>query len=454
VNVAHFPTLRLSDASAALGLATSPGAAPDVGKILRISYIGLGLFILIFSVWAALAPMSSAAIAPGLLRADGGGRKTVQHLEGGIIKAIHVRDGDRVTASQPLLTIDGTQSDARDAALQSTYDALLAQDARLTAEREGLPAINYPSSLMNRIGHRKVAEIISGSNAVFQARRTALAAQITILEQRLGQATAEIESYRSQLLALTDQERLLDEEVTSITGLVEEGLERKSRLLALQRQQSNVAGQRGQLEASIARVGQAMAETRAQMAFLRRQQLAEVAGQQRDAQMQMAELQEKLTSSRDVSRRRQVVAPVEGTVVSLRKVTIGGVVTPGEPILDIVPAKEQIVIHARLNPNDIDVVFPGLRAEVRLTPYKARVLPLLKGQVRRVSADALTLDATDALYYEAEIVLDADGLKHLKDVRLVSGMPAEVFITLGQRSLLQYLTQPIVDSFHRAWREP
>ncbi len=431
---------------------TSP-SAPAVNHILRAAYWALGLFVAFFSLWAAFAPLNSAAIAQGILRSDGGGRKVVQHLEGGIIERIAVKEGQRVKAGQVLVYLDNTASGARDTALSTTYDTLLAQDARLTAERTGSARVNYPAELLARIKDESVKSILAASDAVFRARRTAMSEQISILRQRVGQSGAEMASTGAQISALGSQSRLLEEEARGVQALVDEGLERKSRLLGLQRQQAATVGQQGQLVGNQARIRDAVGETYAQMAFLRSQMVTDAAAQQRDVQASLAEMVEKLNVSRDISKRRQIIAPVDGTVVNLRMVTPGGVVGPGQPILDIVPANEKIVVVARLKANDVDVVYQNLPAEIRLTPYKARTMPMLHGTVREVSPDAIYDDKTNTLYYETQIVLDANELGRLKDVRLVSGMPAEVFINLGSRSLFQYLMQPVFDSFQRAFRE-
>lgn len=427
---------------------------PAVRPTLRTGLIAIGVFVAFFVAWGFAAPMNSAAIAPGLLRAEGGGRKVVQHLEGGIVEALLVKEGDRVKAGQALIRLDRTQSGAVDASTQAQYDALLAQDARLTAEAVRSGAVSYPAELAERTGDPKVKELIDGQNAVFSARRQSQSAQRSILAQRIGQANAEIGSYVAQLNALESQQRLLQAELANVEVLVAEGLERQTRLLTLQRQASAADGQRGQLQGSIARVRQSIAETRAQLAYLDESFLSDVTAQQREVRTKLAEYGERLKSSRDVNRRREILAPVDGTVVNLRVVTQGGVVRPGEPILDLVPADAPIVVLARVKANDVDAVAPGQSASVRLTPYKARVLPMLDGKVRKVSADVNADERTGLMYYEAEIELDAAELAKLDDVTLISGMPAEVFIDLGERSLFQYFLQPLTDSFRRAFREP
>jgi HlyD family secretion protein len=304
---------------------------PQVGKILRLAYIALGVFALIFALWAIFAPLHSAAIASGSLRADGGGRKTVQHLEGGIIRQILVKEGQQVRAGQPLVLLDDTQSTAQNTALLTSYYALLAQDARLTAERNGAKSVTYSQELTSRANDPNVRSIIAASDAVFKTRRRALGDQISILDQRLGQASAEMSSARSQVTSLGDQNRLLDEEMRGVKVLVDEGLERKSRLLALQRQQAANLGQQGQLAGNLDRIKDSMGETSAQKSFLRGQQATDIAAQQREVQVSLAEAREKLAVSRDIKLRQQIVAPVDGTVMNLRLVTPGGIVGAGQP---------------------------------------------------------------------------------------------------------------------------
>jgi HlyD family secretion protein len=428
-------------------------AVPSFAAPIRWAYIGIGVFAAIFVLWSILAPMNSAAIATGVLRAEGGGRKTIQHLEGGIIDSILVREGQSVKKDQVLARLDRTQSSAVDSALQSQYDALLAQDARLTAERERSSFIMFPAELTDRASDAKVTEIMSGQKSVFISRKNSQFAQLAILEERIGQADAEIQSYQAQIDALRDQRGLLKEEIGNVAALVREGLERQSRLLALQRQESGIIGQQGQLIANISRVRQTVAETRAQMIYLRDSLLTEVTTQQRDIRTQLAETSERMKSSKDVDNRREIVSPVDGKVLSLKFVTKGGVVRPGDPIMDIVPRNEKIIIMAKIKANDVDNVIEGQSASVRLSPYKARIMPLLKGQVKSVGADASVDERSGQLFYETQIVMDDAELAQLKDVHLISGMPAEVFINLGERSLFQYFMQPLVDSFRRAFRE-
>jgi HlyD family secretion protein len=427
--------------------------APRVKGSLRIAFISIAVFLGLFFIWAWAAPLNSAAIASGILEAAGGGRRTVQHLEGGIVERFLVVEGQNVRAGEVLVQLNTTQNDARDAAERSALYGLLAQDARLTAERQGLSSIAYPAELLNMADRPDIKAIISASDALFAARRRSLSEQTSVLQERLGQSRAEIRSANAQIASLGDQTTLLQDEEMGVSMLVEEGLERKSRLLTLQRQKAAAEGQHGQLTNSVDRIRKTMDEMHAQMTFLRGQTVTDAATQQRDIQMQIAEIREKLKVSEDIRDRQRIVAPIDGKVANLRLITPGGVIGAGQPVLDIVPTNEKIVVAARLNANDIDMVHPGLTAEVKLTPFKARVVPNLNGIVREVSPDAITDEDTGQLYYKVKIEIPSDELKHFPEVKLTSGMPAEVFINLGSSSLIQYMLQPMIDSFHRAFRE-
>lgn len=434
--------------------APDPAAAgPRVTGSLRLALVSIGLFVLAFAVWSWAAPLNSAAIASGFLEAAGGGRRTVQHLEGGIVRRFLVKEGQLVRAGEPLVSLDATQNDASDAALRSTFYGLLAQDARLSAERLGLPSVRYPAELLAVTGDPEVKEIIAASNTEFASRRRGLSEQSQILSERIGQSNADIRSSDAQIAALTDQSALLEDEQMGVDMLVDEGLERRSRLLALQRQKAFVDGERGKLTNNLDRLRDSIGETRAQMVSLRGQMVMEAAGQQREVQLRIAEAREKLKVSSDIRSRQQIIAPITGRVANLRFITPGGVIGAGQPILDIVPTSEKIVVSARLRPIDIDMVHAGLKAEIKLTPYKARVIPNLLGVVTEVSPDAIYDQDAQQIYYKVIVEISAEQLKRYPDVRLMSGMPAEVFIDLGSNSLLQYLFQPMIDSFNRSFRE-
>lgn len=427
-------------------------ARPESGVAILIGAAAITVFIGGFAAWATLAPLASAAVAPGRVTAESN-RKTVQHLEGGIVRDILVREGDRVEQGQVLLRLDNSQSGTTLDLLQGQFDAMKAAEARLAAERDGLDRIEFPQWLQARRTETAVAAILVGQERIFASRQATQRGQSEILEQRVRQLEAEITAYRAQVASQEEQAALIREEVKAVESLVNRGLERKTRLLALQRQAASLAGNRGELLGQIARAEQAIGEAKLQAADLVNARLNEVAVELRDTQNKIAELEERMQLARDVNRRLEIAAPQAGRIVSMRFVTPGGVIRPGEPVLDIVPEGDVLVIDARVAPTDIDVVRVGLPADVVLTAYKRRTTPILRGNVIYVSADSLIDEEHEAPYYEARIEIEREQLTGLETVELYPGMPAEVMIVTGERTPFAYLVGPLRDSFRRAFRE-
>ena len=441
----------------AVGPAAEPESSrsasrPGIGGAVVVGLAVLGLFFGLLGGWAALAPLTSAAVAPGVVKVDSN-RKTVQHLEGGIIAALVVQNGDRVGAGDVLVRLDAAQARAGWALLQGQHDALSASAARLAAERDGAAAIAFDGDLVARRDDPEVAAILAGQETVFASRRTTLAGQVDILRQRQEQLEAEIASRRAQLAAAERQQALLGEEIADVALLVDKGLERRTRLLGLQRQQAALEGARGEQQGLIARARQQIGEARLQIINRRNGQIDQVVAELAEVRSRLGELKERLVASRDVLARRAIVSPIAGTVVNLRFFTPGGVIGPGEPILDIVPLDDRLVVEARIRPLDIDVVRPGLAAEVRLTAFKQRTTPTLKGRVAYVSADRLVDGVSGAAYFTARIEIPAGELARLAGVALYPGMPAEVMVVTGRRTALGYLLDPLTASLNRAFKE-
>jgi HlyD family secretion protein len=425
---------------------------PRIGAPLAAGAFLLIAFFAGFGGWAALAPLSSATVAEGVIRVETH-RKTVQHLEGGIVREILVNEGDKVTAGQVLMRLDKTQSGTTVSVLQDQQDALLALQARLEAERDGLDAIQFPPELSARQSDPKVATVVGGQQKIFDTRRQSLRAQLGILSQRVEQLGSEIAGHKAQLVSANEQIQLTQEEIATVTDLLNRGLERKPRLLALQRQQSYLEGSRGEQLGAIAKAQQEIGEAKLQSADLLDKRSSEIALELRDTQSRLLEIRQKLGAAVDVDNRMEVVAPVSGQVVDLKVHTLGGVVRPGDALLDIVPQSDELVVEARVRPVDIDAVHAGQSAQVALTAYKQRTTPRLDGRLATVSADALIDESRHISYYSAEIHIDSSELAKLNGVQLYPGMPAEVMIVTGERTLLQYFIQPVIDSFHRAFRE-
>ena len=434
-----------------------PEAAParqrgmGIGRTMVFGIVVIALFFGAFGAWAVFAPLESAAIAPGVLGVSGK-RKTVQHLEGGIVADILVEEGDRVAAGQTLIVLDDTRARSSFSLLQGQHRSAAALKARLEAERDGLPEVRYPDWLRKAVTEDDADDFLSTQDRIFQARARSLGNRTAIYEQRIAQLHEEATGLKEEIKAQDRQIGLLEEEIDSIRELVEKGFEGKQRLLSLARRKAEVEGRRAQNRARIARVEQRVGETRLTIVELGNVNLNEVVAELREVEARMSDLRESMSAARNVFARTRATAPVAGTVVDLRVFTRGGVVGEGDPLMDIVPADGDLVIEARIDPTDIDTVYTGLPAQVRLTAFSHLTTPMLTGTVLKVSADRLTDERTGVPYYEARVQLDP-GQPELADLNLQPGMPAEVMIITGKRTALDYLLKPIVASFRRALRE-
>lgn len=431
----------------------APEAAshPRTRGTVLFGFAAIGLFFGAFAAWSALAPLSEAAIAPGMIKVEGT-RRTIQHLEGGIVREIMVRDGDRVQAGQVLVRLDDIRAGADFETLRSQRWSFLAQDARLTAELEDRTEVSFPADLRAATEPRAM-DAMAGQRAVFDARRAALISQVAVHEARIGQQDAIIAGATGQLRAQRLQLDLIRREEEITRGLVRQGLQRLPTLLALQRTAAALEGQGEDLQGQLDRAAQAIAEARSTIASIVGQRRQEVAAEQREIRTRLAEVEERLRAAQDVAVRRDIMAPEDGTVLNLRLFNIGAVVRPGDPVLDLVPSNDRLVAEVNVQPFDIDVVHVGLQAEVRLPAFKQRLVPYLHGHVTFVAQDVTIDERTRMSYYRAHILIDAEQMARLENVQLVPGMPVEAMIQIGERSFLRYVTQPIRDSFTRAFRE-
>lgn len=425
---------------------------PQTGLALTLGLVTLLGFGGGFLAWATLAPLAEAALAPGMIKVEGT-RRTLQHLEGGIVQEIPVRDGDRVRRGQVVLRLDDVQSGATRLAAQAQRAALLAQQARLAAELDRAPAVVFPDGLIALAGEPRVAEALAGQRALFQARQAALDSQLAVLHHRRDQARAAIASTHGQMQAAQRQLALLHQEEAMRRDLVRQGLARLPELLALQRSLAAVEGSIADLQGQLRRSEAVIQEAESQAQAMLDQRRQEAGTEARDVAARLAEAEERLRAATDISTRRDIVAPEDGTVVNLRVFNLGAVLRAGDPAMELVPAQDRLVAEVQVQPTDIDVVYPGLPAEVRLPAFRQRLVPTLHGHVTFVAADVTTDQQTRASHYRAQILIDTEQLARVPGVALTPGMPVEAHISLGTRSFWNYLTQPIRDSFTRAFRE-
>jgi HlyD family secretion protein/epimerase transport system membrane fusion protein len=415
-------------------------------------YLIISLFIIVGIGWATVAPLARGAVATGVISPDGS-RRTVQHLEGGIIKEFKVREGDYVKAGDPLLVLQDTQASAVYDALQERAQTLEAALARLDAEQNGAPSIAFPEKLV-RDATPKIQGIMRSQEELFEKRRASIAAQKQVLDDRAEQCIEQIKALQAQIRSADTQMQLIAEEVQDKSSLLKKGLLRKPELLLLERTRASINGDKGQYLASIAETRQKMEELEAQRVSIDADFSAEVAKDLEDARSEYGDVSERLFASADVLERTVVTAPVSGYVANLKFKSVGGVVGSGQPILDVVPTEEQLLIDARVPPNDIDVVAIGMNAVVHLTAYSNRGLPRVNGIVRDVSADSVTDSVTNQTYYIARVEIPKEELAALdKSIKLVPGMPAEVLIVAEEKTVLEYVMEPFLAAFRRGFRE-
>lgn len=413
------------------------------------------LFFGVLGVWAWYAPLSSAALAPGVVSPDGS-RKTVQHLEGGIIQRIHVREGETVAAGDTLITLENVRALARLDELRERMIFLLATEARLLTEaQEGeLIQFVFPDDVLATSEHQ--VEIAKrGQQQLFESRRETQISRARILGKRIDQLNEEIAGLREVILAQNEQLSLVAQELDATKELYEQGLQRLSPLLALQRQEADLKANRASNRAGIARLEQQIGETDLQLHAIRQQAQEEVSEELSRVRTELATIRSQIPERTDALLRTTVIAPIAGQVLNIRVTTeAGGILRPGGEILDIVPDDARMIIDARVSPQDIDTVFPGMRAQVLLTAYAQRNLPRIHGNLRSVSADRLIDERTGEPYFLAKVFVDAEELEALTDqVELMVGMPADVMILTGERTMLDYLLKPFADSIRGSFRE-
>jgi len=421
-------------------------------RVIRTGLIVVGVFVVGFLGWAALAPLDSALVAQGVVVVETH-RKTIQHLEGGIVNTIYVTDGQKVAAGQPLVQLDDTEAKASLSLVRGQADALAAQQARLEAERDNADKIAFPPELVARKDDPKVAEAIRGEQSTFDTHRETLAKQKDIYNQRISENKRIIGGLQSQQAAVEQQSQLIGQESDSVQQLYNKGLSTLPRLLQLKRQAADLGGQHGQVSEKIAQVNLDSGEDELQIVNLRNQFLNDVVKDLRDVQTKRFEALDRLHAAKDVAARLRLTAPVAGKVVGLAVHTKGAVIRPGDTVLEIVPINDQLDVEAHVRPEDADDVHIGMMAKVNLGAYKQRRLPMITGTVTTVSADRLTDQKTGQAYFNVEIAVDLAQLKDYPDVKLIPGMPVDVSLETGSRTALEYFVEPITAVFRHGMRE-
>ncbi len=398
-----------------------PNARAELVRQTRHMLLPLAVVAGLIALWSAMAPLSGAVVANGQLKVELN-RKTVQHQEGGIVREILVRDGQRVSAGQPLVVVGDVRSDSELSLLQDQLRAARIRSVRAEAEASLQARFTAPADIARQ---HDAAEHLAREHALFTARRRTLDEQIAALQKQIREAHAQAAALETQL-----------------------------RLLGLQRAASDYVASVGEHRSALALARQRVGELEARIAQARNQYQQQAADELKEASAKVRELAERLHPSQDQVERQIVRSPVDGEVMSMRVSAVGEAIGPRAPILDIVPEHEKLVVEARIHPEDINHVHKDSAAEVRLSAFDARTVPLLPAKVMVISADRVTQADTGESWFVATVEVDAASLKNYPQIHLRAGMPAELFVTTPARTLFEYLLKPLSQFSSRAMREP
>jgi HlyD family type I secretion membrane fusion protein len=434
-------------------MSTAHAESADLARISRTGFALMAAGLLVMGAWVVLAPLTGAVIAPGFVKVDMN-RKVVQHQEGGTVKSILVRDGERVQQGQVLAVIDDVRLDATLDLLRAQHDGERAKAARLEAERAFLPSVVFPAELAARAAEPKVAEFIQRENALFRARREALDSQVAVLRKQIRQTEDEAQALASQIAAEGRALKSQKEELALNEKLATQGFVQKTRLMQLERGVSDYEARWEERRAELAKTRQRSSELELRILAQRNGYVQSATDELKEISTRLFDLEERLRPSKDAADRQRIVSPIAGVVVGQRVFSSGTVVGPREVLMEIVPEDKTLIIEARIRPEDINHVRPGFEAEIRLTAYQQRTTPLVAGSVNYVSADRMVDGQSGAPYYIVHIDVSAQALEAAGNLRMQAGMPAEIYIRTDSRTAFDYLLAPVTAYLRRGMREP
>jgi HlyD family secretion protein len=451
---------RLSEAVARFwpdSAASDTGALPLPRRLISVSVAGVAVGLGLMWSWAALAPLTGAVVAEGSVRTEGE-RKTVQHLEGGIVKEILVRDGDHVKTGQVLIVLDDVSPAAELSALQAQSDAEEAKIARLSAERELKETLTFPATLESQRDDPRVVELLARESSLFVARRRAFVEQSTMLRTELAQTRQEIAISSRLIQTMNRSYDMARQQRQTNEILQQEGFVAETKVLDLQRTEADALSRVQSGSADLSRAQQRQTDLERQLAGLRHEYVKAADDELKEATTRAIQIGERLRPTRDQSARTRLTAPVAGVIVGLKVHTTGAVIAPREPIVDVVPDGAPLIVEANIRPDDVRQITPGSHADVRLTAYNSRTTPMLDGKVTYISADALVDSDKRTRFYVVRVEVSAQALEKAnrltKDpVVLGPGLRAEVYIRTHARSAFDYLLEPVMDGIRKSMRD-
>ena len=415
---------------------------------------GWGLVIALFGglvFWSVFAPFEGAVLASGAVTVESN-QQSVQHLEGGIVGEIFVTEGDRVDEGQVLIALDGTAVQARLSSVEARLFELLGREARLLAERDDLDVLTLRASLADLADNPRMQSIMGSQQELMQARAASRSTQVALLNQTVLQLRRRVKGRESEIEANLKQASLLEEEMVSLQPLVEKQLVARPRIVGLQRELAQLEGAREALSAEVATTKIQIGEAQIELNQLTEGFLEQVLTELRDVQTQASELAEQRIAAQDQLTRLLVLAPRAGRVLGVQTHTLGGVISPRDPIMHIVPENDPLIARVRISPSDIDKVSPGNEAVLRFPAFSANVTPEVFGTVIKVSADALQDPVSGQFFFEADVAIPDDRLAN-QSFALVPGMPVDASLKTESRTVLSYLLKPLGDAMSKTFRE-
>jgi len=418
-------------------------------------FFGMAVIFMTFGVaggWAAIAPLDSAVVAQGVVAVENN-RRSVQHLEGGIISEIHVTDGTQVDEGDVLFRLDSTRARASETVERQQLFAAQVMEARLLAERDELEELVFSDELMAVADNSVVAQVMEDQLSQFHERRSSIEGQIGILQSRIRQSGNRIDGLERELESTEEQIGYINEELEGVRSLFEKGLVSSQRLLGLERERSRLQGTIGRTVAEISGAETTIGEAELQIEQLRQERQEQAAEQITEVRKTISELKERLSVSSDILRRTAIIAPRSGTIINLQVFTLGQVIRAGDTLMEIVPEDEGLVINAQVSTNDIDRIAPQMRAEVRFPAFNMNETPVVYGHIREISADRLVDEDTRQPYFLARIVISEADIPEVIKGRLTPGMAGDVILPTGERTVLEYMVHPIQRALSRALTE-
>ncbi|WP_447941345.1 HlyD family type I secretion periplasmic adaptor subunit [Brevundimonas mediterranea] len=435
--------------------------APASGKMtmnsprreIALGSVVVAIFFIVFLGWASLAPLDAGAYASGQVTVSGN-QQAVQHREGGIVETLNVGEGDSVRRGQVLITLSSGNVKANERGITGQILALMAQRSRMVAERDGLPTVAAPVEFaqLPTDDLAMANEALRLQRLQFEARSAGRSTQQGVLNQRIEQLNQQIEGYSRQIAANLEQRRLIQEELEGMRALAEKGYAPQNRVRALERAAASLDGELGSLRAQAARARESIGETQFQRIGVTTQTNEEIAEGLRQIDIQLNDLLPKQIELREQIARSAIRSPASGQVVGLTVFTPGGVIQPAQTLMSIVPDRAEQVIVVSINPNDIDDVKKGMETEIRFPGLHDRSIPIIRGHLTVVSADAFTDQNTGRAHFRGEVTVSSKEMEKAGPLgtQIRNGTPAEVVILLRKRTALEYLVEPLTRSIWRS----